>query len=335
MLWGSAMGLGFVGQQHSGSIFLPFPCPFSFPFLSTLISSFLSPSLPPPLPFSPFLIRLFSLPPPSCSCTPRCPHPRAQGMDASTLQGRVPGKGGAQPSLCLSHSPHPFPRCHLSPLASAGAGSPGWSPGLAGLSEGAAAPPAWGGSPRPLPSPRAGRGRPRTNPLAPSAARSQPPANVLPPPRLQPGPAGRGRRTWQRGASVPPATAPPPRGMPPARTSPGLLSAGGGEAAAPAALVAKAQQSRLTPAGPRHSGHGGGRRGPGRYEERGGGVPARRPARLSQDLPGTRGGSGYYIKEVTQAGLFRVYVRATPAWRRRGGQWDGQCRSDRGEGWSL
>lgn len=70
-----------------------------------------------------------------------------------------------------------------------------------------------------------------------------------------------------------PATAPPPRGMPPARTSSGLRSAGGGEAAAPVAFVAKAQQSWLTPQAPQHSGHGGGRRGPGRWKERGGGVP--------------------------------------------------------------
>lgn len=102
-----ALPWGWDWQKDSGSIF-PFPCPFSFPFLSTLISSFLSPSLPSFLSF-PSPIRLSSLPPPPSSCTPRCPQLRAQRLDASTPQGRVPGKGGGSafplsvplsPSLC-------------------------------------------------------------------------------------------------------------------------------------------------------------------------------------------------------------------------------------------
>lgn len=208
VLWGSATGLRLAGQQDSGSIF-PFPCPFSFPFLSS-ISSFPPPSLPPfpsSLPFSPFPLPSVS-PTPSLQLHPQVPLAQGAGAGCQHPAGESPGKGGgAQPSLCLSHSPHPFPRCHLSPLASAGAGSPGQSPGLAGLSEGAVAPPAWGGSPRPLPSPRAGRGRPRTNPR--SQRRSLAAAGQRA--RASQAPA---RASWLRPAYVAAGRVRPPRHRP-------------------------------------------------------------------------------------------------------------------------
>lgn len=232
------------------------------------------------------------------------------------------GSGGLNHPFVHPTLTRPFVHCHLSPLASPGACSPGCGPGLAGPSEGAAATPAWGGSPRPLPSPRAGRGRPRTNPLAPSApalaCRRRPTCSRLP--SLPPGPAGCSRRTWQRGTSVPPAAL----GDASSQDLPRVLLGWGRRSCRPRGIRGL-PESGLRPnklISPPHSTAAlqarrrglKGERGVTKSTAEGSGAPGA-PAGPAE--PGftrhTRRCSGYYIKEVTQAGLFRVLCKGHPS----------------------